>query len=82
MLTKQKFIDSITVDVGGILSVREVITVADNGQEIARTYHRTTLAPGSALDGQDSQVVAIANAAWTPEVIEAYQQNLAAFTPE
>ena len=40
------------------------------GQEIASQY---TLNPGDSLDGQPTEVVKIANALWTPAVVEAYK---------
>lgn len=40
------------------------------GQEITAQY---TLYPGDSLDGQPTEVVNIANALWTPAVVEAYK---------
>ena len=40
------------------------------GSEITSQY---TLNPGDSLDGQPAEVVNIANALWTPAVIEAYK---------
>ena len=48
----------------------------ENGNQISQTFHRTSLTPGEDLTGQPAQVVAIANAAWTPEVIAAYQAQI------
>lgn len=41
-----------------------------SGSEITSQY---TLDPGDSLEGQPEQVVKIANALWTPAVIEAYK---------
>jgi len=43
------------------------------GSEITEQY---TLNPGDSLDGQPPEVVKIANALWTPAVVEAYQASL------
>jgi hypothetical protein len=43
-----------------------------DGSEIAHTYQRWVLAPEADLTGQPANVVAICNAAWTPEIIAAY----------
>ena len=43
--------------------------------DIASTIAAVT-APGSDLTGQPEQVVAIANAVWTPAAIAAYNANL------
>ena len=40
------------------------------GSEITAQY---TLNPGDSLDGQPTEVVSIANALWTPAVVEAYK---------
>ena len=47
-----------------------------DGKEISKTYHRTSLTPAQDLTGQPANVVAICNAAWTPEVIAAYAAAL------
>jgi hypothetical protein len=74
MLTKTTNVDQTTVTENGIVLYREATRVVEDGNEIAKTYHRTSLTPGQDLAGQPANVVAIATAAWTPEVIAAYQQ--------
>jgi hypothetical protein len=57
---------------------REATRIIEDGNELTKTYHRTSLTPGQDLTGQPEKVVAIAQAAWTPEVVAAYeaaQQN-------
>jgi hypothetical protein len=76
MLQKTQLVDSVTVDINGVLSIREVAVVTEDGAELARSYHRTALPPGAELSGHDPKVIAIANAVWTPEVIQAYQDRL------
>jgi len=77
-ITKEKVIDQITVTENGIVLYREATRVVEDGNEIAKTYHRTSLTPAQDLTGQPANVVAICNAAWTPEVIAAYQAQVAA----
>lgn len=77
MLTKTQLVDSVTVDIAGTLSVRTATTILEDGVALTSSYHRHTLPPGSDLTDQDAKVVAIANAVWTPEVIQAYQDRLA-----
>ena len=77
-ITKQVVIDQITVCENGIVLYREATRVVEDGNEIAKTYHRTSLTPGQDLTGQPANVVAICNAAWTPEVVAAYQAAQAA----
>ena len=71
-LTETKAIDKIEVLESGVLQVREATRIMRDGEEIAKTYHRTSLTPGQNLTGQPANVQAIAQAAWTAEVVAAY----------
>jgi DNA-binding transcriptional LysR family regulator len=75
-LAETKVIDQITVTENGTVLYREVTRILKNGEQIAQTYHRSSLAPASDLTGIPDNVVAICNVAWTPEVIAAYQASL------
>lgn len=77
-LTKTTAIDQITVTENGIVLCREVTSIMEDGTQLSQTYHRTSLTPGQDLTGIPSNVVAICNAAWTPEVVAAYQAAQAA----
>jgi DNA-binding transcriptional LysR family regulator len=76
MLTKQVKIDQITVTENGIVLYREATTILEDGVELSKTYHRSSLTPGQDLAGVPENVAAICNVAWTPEVIAAYQALL------
>lgn len=73
MITKQTNVDQITVTESGIVLYREVTRVIEDGKEIAKTYHRTSLTPGQDIAGQPEKVIAVCNAAWTPEIVAAHQ---------
>ena len=75
-LTKTTAIDQITVIENGTVFFREAIRIMEDGNEISKTYHRSSLTPGQDLTGVPEQVVAICNVAWTPEVIAAYQAQI------
>jgi DNA-binding transcriptional LysR family regulator len=77
-LTKTTTVDQITVTENGIVLYREATRIMEDGNQISQTYHRTSLTPGQDLTGQPANVVAICNAAWTTEVIAAYQEQVAA----
>jgi len=77
-LTETKVIDQITVTENGAVLYREATRILKDGDEIAKTYHRSSLTPGQDLTGQPANVVAICNAAWTEAVITAYQAQVAA----
>ena len=72
-LTKTTNIDQITVNDNGTILYREATRILEDGVELSKTYHRTSLAPAQDLTGVPDNVVAIANVAWTPEVIAAYK---------
>jgi hypothetical protein len=77
-LSEVKVIDQITVLENGTIQVREVTRILKDNEEIAKTYHRWAFAPASDVSYMPGNVQAIANAAWTPEVIAAYQAQLEA----
>ena len=76
-LTKSTTVDQITVTENGIVLYREATRIIEDGNELSKTYHRTSLTPGQDLTGQPANVVAICNVAWTAEVIAAYQAQVA-----
>lgn len=73
--SENKIVDQITVTENGIVLYREAMRILRNGEQIAQTFHRTSLTPGQDLTGQPDQVVAICNVAWTSEVVAAYQAS-------
>ena len=72
-ITKTTNIDQITVTENGIVLYREATRIMEDGNQISQAYHRTSLIPAQDLTGQPANVVAICNAAWTAEVVAAYQ---------
>lgn len=74
-LSEVKIVDEITIGENGIVLYREAIRIIKDGDVIAQSLHRNSLLPGQKLNGHPEQVVAIAHAAWTPEVIAAYQSR-------
>ena len=77
-LTKTTTVDQITVTENGIVLYREATRIMEDGNQISQTYHRSSLTPAQDLTGVPSNVVAICNAAWTTEVVAAYQAAQAA----
>ena len=76
--TENKTIDQITVLENGVVLYREATLILKDGEQIAQTYHRSSLTPGQDLTGQPTNVAAICNTAWTDEVIAAYEAQQAA----
>ena len=77
-LTKTTVVDQITVTENGIVLYREATRIMEDGVQLSQTYHRSSLTPAQDLTGVPANVVAICNAAWTAEVIAAYQAAQAA----
>ncbi len=73
-LTETKVIDKIEVVENGTVQVREATRILKDGEQIAQTFHRWSFAPGSDVSSMPANVQAIAQAAWTQEVITAYEQ--------
>jgi len=77
-LTKSTVVDQITVTDNGIILYREATRIFEDGVELSKTYHRSSLVPGQDLSNVPKNVIAICNTAWTDEVIAAYQADQAA----
>jgi DNA-binding transcriptional LysR family regulator len=75
-LTKEIAVDQITVTENGVVLYREATKIIEDGKELSKTYHRSSLTPGQDLTGIPANVAAICNVAWTPEVIAAYKESL------
>ena len=72
-LTKEVVIDKVEVVENGIVQVRQVTRIMEDGNQLSSSYHRWTLTPGQDVSDQESKVQAVCNAVWTPEVIAAYE---------
>ena len=77
-LTKTIENDKIEVVNHWTIQVRKATIIKDDGKEITRTFHRHVLEPGvldasdnlveTDISGEDADVQAICNAAWTAQV--------------
>ena len=87
-LTKTTENDKIEVVNKWIIQVRNATVIKEDGKELTRSFHRTTLLPGTLDDsdnlvdtdisGEDADVQAICNAAWTTQVKADYKAHLIA----
>jgi hypothetical protein len=77
MPTEKTILSLVEVTPSGHVQVRLANQILDGETVKAQTFHRYCLAPGSDLAGQPEQVVTVATAAWTPEIVAAYQAQLA-----
>ncbi len=73
MLTEYSKIDQIEVVNDWNIQVRQATIIERDGEFVSRTFHRWVLTPDSDISDQEQKVQDIANAAWTPEVRQAYE---------
>jgi hypothetical protein len=72
-LTETASIDRIEVTNDWVIQVRQATVIEKDGVQVARSFHRWVLTPDMDISGQEQKVQDIANAAWTPEVRQAYE---------
>ena len=85
-LTETKENDKIEVVNKWNIQVREATIIKKDGAELTRSFHRKTLQPGKLdasdnlvdtdISGEDADVQAICNAAWTTQVKADYKTFL------
>lgn len=78
MLTKRQEYGKIEILADGIIQLRVDTIIEEDGKELSRTYHRSTLAPGADISGIQSELItAITSVIWTREAIDAYKKKQA-----
>ena len=87
-LTKTTENDKIEVVNKWNIQVRKATVIKKDGEELTRTFHRKVLTPGTLdasdnlvatnISGEDADVQAICNAAWTAQVKTDYTAFLVA----
>jgi hypothetical protein len=77
-LIKEQVIDKIEIVENGIVQVRQATKIIEDGNELSKSYHRWTIAPGQDYSDQPDNVKAICAVAHTPAVIAAYQAQIEA----
>lgn len=77
-LSETRVVDKIEVLENGSVQVREALRVLRDGEVIAENFHRFVVAPGQDTSGMDGKVIAICATVHTPEVVAAYEAQLAA----
>ena len=90
-ITKTTENDKIEVVKKWNIQVRTATVIKEDGKELTRTFHRKVLVPGELdandnlvdtnISGEDADVQAIANAAWTTQVKADYKAFLIANKP-
>ena len=90
-LTETQENDKIEVVRKWNIQVRTATVIKEDGTELTRSFHRKVLTPGTLdasdnlvatdISGEDADVQAIANAAWTTQVKADYKAYLIANKP-
>ena len=90
-LTKTTENDKIEIIGKWNIQVRTASIIKEDGVELTRSFHRHTLTPGTLdasdnlvdtnISGEDADVLAICNAAWTTQVKADYKAFLIANKP-
>ena len=91
-LTKTNENDKIEIISRWNVGVRNATVIKDDGVEVSRSFHRKVLKPGTLdasdklvetdISGEDADVQAICNAAWTDQVKTDYTAFLVANKPD
>ena len=79
--TEVVYISQFDIQPNGCISVRKTTDVLKDGVVISSTYWRTVLQPSATVDTEvlnEPYYANLAQTAWTPEVIAAYQAQVAA----
>ena len=90
-ITKTLENDKIEVVQKWNIQVRTATVIKEDGKELTRSFHRKVLVPGTLdasdnlvatnISGEDADVQAICNAAWTTQVKADYKAHLIATKP-
>jgi hypothetical protein len=74
-------IDRTEVLEDGTIQIRQAEVITKDGVEITRSFHRWVRHPGDTEAQTDpAPIPAITSAVWTPEVVSAYQAQVASQT--
>jgi hypothetical protein len=76
-LSKTVVVDRMEVLEMGQIQVRTATVVDEDGVELSRAFHRHVLEPGDDTTEEADRVAAVAAAAWTPEVVTAWDTFVA-----
>jgi hypothetical protein len=72
-LTERTEIDKIEIVQQWSIQVRRCTTIERDGEFVSNSFHRWVLNPDYDISDQEQKVKYICNAAWTPEVRQAYE---------
>ena len=68
------FDQQITED--GIIQVRQITRVFEDGNELSKSYHRHVVTPLDNVENEDDRTKVIASAIYTPEFVKVYKKKM------
>ena len=71
MLEKKVSYDQQITEIG-VIQVRKITRIFEDGKELSKSYHRHCVSPGDYVNNEDERTKKIAGAIHTPEVISEY----------
>lgn len=77
-IEKQTTVDQIEVTSKGVVLVRSIVKIIENGVASSAVLHRHSVRPGQDFSDQDERVQAVCESTHTPEVIESFKAATAA----
>jgi hypothetical protein len=77
-IEKQTTVDQIEVTSKGVVLVRSIVKITENGVESSSGYHRHVVYPGQDFSDQDEKVREVCESTHTPEIIESFKAAIAA----
>ena len=69
------------IDENGIIHVRQITRVFEDGKELSKSYHRSTVNPKDDVTDKDDRTKKIASAIYTPEFIAEYEAKIVVEKP-
>lgn len=75
MLEKKVSYDH-SITESGIIQIRRIIRVFENGTSLGEKYYRHCISPGEDYKNEDDRTKKIASAIHTPELISEYEESL------
>lgn len=73
-IEKVSVIDQITITENGIVLWRVANRIMENGEMLSQAYERNSIQPGDDTARVPAKVKPIIDVAWTPEVVQAFNQ--------
>jgi len=83
VLTENTVLDLIEVRENGMIQTRWRNEIHRDGELVTYTFHRQAFEPGADVSNEDPRIIAVANAVWTSDIIQRFNEYKASLmSPE